>query len=302
MLRMIFKNANSAYRSPFFLLGLLVTNLISLQGCQTLVATKYDRVPKDRASQVSNNKHIFVNEGQKIPIANCQEVNENSPFLLGKYIAQLQGNLTVIQDNCLHQDQLWSDLKEELQSSHPSSSSYGLYETYRRGPLWPAIFLASLDAALKREKISLGSLNREVAEADTSTLFQNTITEEVSVQSLKFNFGPSTHCIAKLKHYQEETRQERRDRLSEKNQRIKLNASLSKGNLWAEYKQTRSGGYELLIIEKRLAEDRGEGEVREIELLCVNPQDEVKISDSYFSFSYQDTSRQITRVFAWLNN
>jgi hypothetical protein len=73
-------------------------------------------------------------------------------------------------------------------------------------------------------------------------------------------------------------------------------ARLGLGDIWAEHRRT-SRGYELLILERQLAQSQVEGEVLEVELLCVNPQEQINPHHAV-KLSAQEINRDTLRIFA----
>jgi hypothetical protein len=119
--------------------------------------------------------------------------------------------------------------------------------------------------------------------------------QRVNRQRFKFNLDGTTRCVAQLKIFRDEFVRERL--LEVRAQRgIDLSASPNSGLIWAQHRKTRQG-YELLIVEDLFSESRGEGEVLERELLCVNSYRPVSAHES-FQFAIQEIDRDTLRVYA----
>lgn len=312
MLSLKLRKSYSPRSSPFLLVLCIIFLLVGLPACISGLSRSDKQAPHQMSSDHSKNKKvIFIAEGETVQAQDCQELYPDKN-ILGKYIARVQGTKAIVQEHCLSREQTLRDLKSLLtQKNCRGISGCASYDTYRRGPLWPALFMASFNLALREEQIKLGSLKKTViddqkvveSQVESSAseikngLFTTIENQKVSVQTVKFNLSPQVRCIAKLKNFREDRFTERRDNLDQKKYHLRLSSAPSSGDIWVEYKQTATGSYELIMIEKRLVDDRGEGEVQEQEILCFHPNQPIDLLNSYFTFSYEDLNRDATRVF-----
>lgn len=305
---------NQQSHHPSFLLVFTLNSLlITLPSCLSVSPANQSSVK----STVQEELHpLYEYEGSKSVATPCKSEQDSSEFsVLDKYFAWLQGGKAVIKDQCVNDLKAEEILRQVLSSDTCSMEQCGTYDTYRRGPLWPALYLATLNTAFRENKVKVHSQSDLLNAGDGKWsishqgtkepthklkvgLFTKSEHREVYRQQTEFDLGPQTRCIAILKIYRDQLNYDRNDDLDHKQSSLTLTTPPSFGELWAEHRQSIGGDYEVLIIERRLARERGEGEVLERELLCQNSLEPVDPTQGYFRFSYRDINRDTTRVFA----
>ena len=297
----------------FYLVFTFLALLIIFPCCQL--------VPKRTQSSVKGVVHtarrpLYVHEGSKSVATLCSiQANSSGRSVLDQYFARLQGGKAVVKDHCVNDLGAETILRQVLSSDACSMEQCGIYDTYRRGPLWPALYFATLNTAFRSKKVTIHSRSN-VLNADDGKwtisqqegkelrhklkvgLFTKSEYSEVYRQQTEFDLGPQTRCVAILKIYRDQLSYDRNDQLDQDRPILELTTPPSSGELWAEHRKSMEGGYEVLIIERRLARERDEGEVLERELLCQNNREPIDPLKGYFRFSYRETNRDTTRVFA----
>jgi hypothetical protein len=300
------------------LLNLAVLSFFTMSACTTgMNQLTEEEAQVDLQKKVSRKGPVFIAEGSLIKPQDCEELYP-SAYILGKYIAKIQGGKAVLKEHCLAQDST-KELKTILREGPCTDERCSSYDTYRRGPLWPALYMASLNLALQEEQIKLGYLNKTVVDdqilhetteetteevnqdVKTAGVFTTVGHQKVSMQTVRFKLSPRVKCVAKLKNFHEDHYVERRDNLQGNVSVLRFSAAPNSGDIWVEHRQTAQGNFELLMMEKRFADDRGEGEVQEQEILCIHPNQPIDPLSSYFTFSYEEINRDTTRVYVSKN-
>jgi hypothetical protein len=269
-----------------------------------MVALRGHTSPHHLFSQPS----IYSFEGSHIQPDTCDVINDieledaeaegdfsHKGRIVAKYIARLQGSKAVISEYCLDKDLISIPKITSGHCSSPSCPTY--YDTYRRGPTYFAQFLAAAGAALPSASLKLW--NRLKSSEESASISGQRSTESleiqrVSKQTFKFKLDDKTRCVAQIKLFRDEIEQHRRQ--DSRMWGVDLSTSLSTGFIWAEHRKTEQG-YQLLIIEHRFAEDQGEGEVLERDLLCTHPYRAVR-AQGYFEFFGREISRDVFRLYA----
>ena len=306
------RTPQNRHQPSFLFFSALALSMIALccQSVHKSIESNSEIVSEER-------KPLFIHEGSKSMATRCKEDDGSTDArVLDRYFARLQGGKAIIKDQCVHDVDAENVLREVLSAETCSMEQCGIHDTYRRGPLWPALYLATINTAFREKKVTIHSQSnamnaddgqwsvsssydgKEVKQKLKVGLFTKTEQRETYRQKAEFDLGPHTRCIAILKVYRDRHDYDRTDHLSYDYSSLKLTIPPSSGELWAEHKKTVKGSYEVLIIERRLAQERGEGEVLERELLCQNHQEPINPLQGYFRFSYQDINRDVTRVFA----
>jgi hypothetical protein len=265
----------------------------------------------------SRDHPLYIHEGSRSVASICEERAAEDPSMIkvrSRYIANLQGGKAIIKDQCIRDPKDPQVLRDALSNETCPMDLCGVYDTYRRGPLWVALYLATLNIAFREAKVLIHSKQGETHENQNSYvdlggenskthsikngLFTMNEHREVHRQQAKFDLGPNTHCVTALKIYRDQRYHDRADQLDLDRPKISLTAQPSSGELWAEHRQSNRGGFEVLIIERRLSQDRGSGEVLEREVLCHNDEGPIDPLKGYFNFSFREIDRDTARVFA----
>lgn len=260
---------------------------------------------------------LYIHEGSRSVASVCEERAAEEPSMIkvrSRYIANLQGGKAVIKDQCISDPKAPQMLRDTLSKESCPMDLCGVYDTYRRGPLWVALYLATLNIAFRDANVLIHSKQGETHENQQyhtdligerskrhsikNGLFTMNEHREVHRQQANFDLGPNTHCVTALKIYRDQRYRDRADQLDLDRPKISLTAQPSSGELWAEHRQSKRGGFEVLIIERRLSQERGSGEVLEREVLCHNGQGPIDPLKGYFKFSFREINRDTARVFA----
>lgn len=252
---------------------------------------------------------LYEVEGERSAPVSCEALDDDTKRgLLTRYFAHTQGSKAVVKEHCESQE--LSPLPD-LERGPCQANQCWSHDTYRRGPTYFARFLAALEASIPRAQVEVEVLGSEVTteggqRADQTArtaissrlggLFALTEHRVVHKQRIKFRLDEHTRCVAQLKTFRDTLAKERIDK-ARTARRLDLSPRLSLGDIWAEHRRTVDG-YEVMILERHLAEGRGEGEVLEVEMLCVNPQAPVNPHHA-FHFSAQEINRDTLRVFAY---
>ena len=147
-----------------FTLGLFVVGMLlsgcfaikeSVQGAAPLPATDRDKpTKKGQPLALRGASPIFVAEGSRSAPTACEGESSAQTELLARYIAQLQGGKAVQKESCFAEGQD-QDLRTSLLRGSCSGTGCGVYDVYRRGPLWFSLFMASFNAALAQSSVKV---------------------------------------------------------------------------------------------------------------------------------------------------
>lgn len=244
---------------------------------------------------------LYIAEGQRSSPTPCAELaTPEADKVLARYFAYTRGSKAIVKEHC-ESDSLIA--LPPLEPGQCSGVGCRYYDTYRRGPTYFARILAALEAmtpsadvevnALKANTGSGGTPARKLG--DEAGLFSLNQHREVQRQRLRFALDQETRCIAQLKVFREERQRDRVDQTDEQ-KLIKMPARLGMGDIWAEHRESAQG-YELLILERQIARDRSEGELLEVELLCINPHEQINPHRALW-FGAQEVNRDTLRIFA----
>lgn len=253
--------------------------------------------------QANTSKSLFIAEGSKSPSTRCDDKSSVNTELIARYIAKLQGGKAVVKESCFAEG-YDRDLRTLLPQENCVGRDCGVYEVYRRGPLWFSLFMASFNAALSHNEVRIFYSNLEEGnESSESTvsksIFRAEDHETAQRQLVRFTMGKALRCIAHLKLYHSQVTLDRVDGLDELNRRFSFTHSPSAGELFAEHRaKVDERGYEVLIVERRLAKEHEGGEVLERELLCESDSEPINLLNEVSQFSWIDFDRDTTRVFA----
>ena len=300
----------SSLMLPLALPALGVALFFSI-GCsgarQQLSASHESQRARSRVQESAS--RLYVVEGERSAPVSCEALDDDTKLgLLTRYFAHTQGSKAIVKEHCESEE--LSPLPDLKRGSCQAAQCWS-HDTYRRGPTYFALFLAALEASIPRAQVEVEVLGSEVMagggqEAGQSTratlskrlggLFALTEHRVVHKQRIKFHLDEHTRCVAQLKTFRDTLAKERTDR-ARTVKRLDLSPRLSLGDIWAEHRRT-ADGYEVMILERHLAEGRGEGEVLEVEMLCVNPQEPINPHHA-FDFSAQEINRDTLRVFAY---
>jgi hypothetical protein len=277
---------------------------------QTPIADKHSSVSHSPNNTVKSHPTVaplFVAEGSKTKSPRCKGKQSSIGLSLqALYIAKLQGGKSIVKELCQELSP-HGVLRDLLPTGHCSSDRCGIYDAYRRGPLWFSLFMATLNDAIYRGEIRIYSAESNQEESSTTGsspltkhgLFEFTEQRRVQQQVVSYDMGPQIRCVARLKLYKDLVTQDRKDQLDDRNRRFQFTSPPSAGELWAEHRQRETGqGYEVLILERRRSETGGEGELLERELLCQSEHGPLDPLAGNYRFSIMDMNRDATRVFA----
>jgi hypothetical protein len=280
---------------------------ISAQALATLILiTSTEALPSP-----SEQDDLYAFEGTRIKPQPCDRVenfdDQFSAFdepdisdkgrLIAKYVARLQGSKAVVSEYCLDEDQLTLPLELPRGSCMNGQECPTYYDTYRRGPVYFARFLAAASAALPNASVKLHNrlkLLEEVVAEGAKKQQEHLKTERVSRQSFQFKLNRETRCITQLKLFRDEVAHQQISYLQTSG--IDLSHRLSSGFIWAEHRATKDG-YQLLITEHRFVETHHEGELLERSLLCTHPHRPVR-AEGMFKFMAREIDRETLRVYA----
>jgi hypothetical protein len=257
-------------------------------------------------SEQDTGKKIFQVEGSPSPMPHCRELGpkHQSKSSEALYIAKLQGSKSVVKEQCLNQQNFKSQLLKSSVSLDCQSASCSFYDTYRRGPLWFALYMAALNQAFNQGKIIVRSKQDQVQDLSSwrghrfeLSAREEGQTKEVYQQKVKFKLNSTTQCIAIIKVFRDQTWIDKTEGIkhlaTHKWHSILPNA----GDLWAEARPTSQGGHEVLIIERRYVSQSHQGELLERELLCTSSSPTMDILDSDYRFMTQELNRDTLRVY-----
>ena len=262
-----------------------------------------------RSLSTKTKHHLYVVEGQRSAPTSCEHLDEHEQLgLLTRYFAHTQGSKAIVKEHCESED---LPVLPELDRGTCSAQKCWSLDTYRRGPTYFARFLAVLEVMIPLAQVEIEVLgsdvmteeghdssqrDRHVFNRSLGGLFELTQHRVVHKQRLKFTLDEQTRCVAQLKTFRDAMARERTDKVRTLPS-VDLSPRLSLGDIWAEHRRT-ADGYEVLILERHLAEGRGEGEVLEVEMLCINPHNPIN-PHRRFSFTTQEINRDTLRIFAY---
>ena len=279
-----------------------------LIGCSAL---RPQPVPLAKHPLRGQAKRLYTVEGGRSTPTSCDVLDSGEQLgLLVRYFAHTQGSKAIVKEHC-ESPNLPS--LPEIEPGSCKGQNCWSHDTYRRGPTYFARFLAVLEASIPKSQVEVEVLGSEVmteggaGTSDTLAvgrrqlggLFALTEHRVVQKQRIKFYLDEDTRCVAHLKTFRDTLAKERTDQAQTK-MNIDLSPRLSLGDIWAEHRRTHDG-YEVMILERHLAEGRGEGEVLEVEMLCINPHRPVDPHHKY-SFTAQEINRDTLRIFAYPKN
>ena len=248
---------------------------------------------------------VYINEGSSSPMPLCSDFDTEHDSHLSEalYIAMLQGSKAVVKEQCLNHPDLRNDLLKANRNLNCSSESCNFYDTYRRGPLWFAYYMALMNQAFNRGEVLIKSKMDQFQDVLTSQIKNSKQVEsqesqgrEAYRQQVKFKLNADTQCIAVLKLFRD---QEWRGNTSFGRYTSKPWSSTlpNAGDLWAEARPRAQGGHEVLLIERRYVKNSGHGEMLERELLCTSPNTALTILESDYQFMAQELNRDTMRVY-----
>ena len=266
---------------------------------------EYHKVALDKSDTLRSLK-LYINEGSSSPMPLCSDLDSEHDHHLSEalYIAKLQGSKAVVKAQCLNQKNLRDALLKANHNLNCTPDHCSFYDTYRRGPLWFAYYMALMNQAFTQGEVSIRSKVDQVHNVMASQLknfkqleSQEGQGREVYRQQVKFKLNKDTNCVAFLKLYRDQEWSEKTglsDRYSSKPWSSTLPSS---GDLWAEARPRTEGGYEVLLLERRYAKNSENGEMLERELLCTSSNSAITILDSDYRFMTQEINRDTMRIY-----
>ena len=267
-----------------------------------LITTSCGGQPQQRSSEKDKSRSgpLFAFEGERLQPVDCVEVVDDAPTgeLVSRYIASIHGGQLAVKEHCVTDAH---PLVDDLAKGE-CTGGCGVYDTYRRGPLDFALYFAVMNLALRTAKIKVERLDLSVEDHGGARLtplggdpvFATTSYQEVGRQKARFSLGEGSSCIVRLKTYQDVHALDRTDQYGAMPV-IDVSSQMSSGEIWVEHRQVGSG-YEIMLIERRLAEDRGHGEVHERELLCINPKKPIDPIAGPYQFLQRELGRATLRI------
>ncbi|MAD61567.1 MAG: hypothetical protein CMH49_08700 [Myxococcales bacterium] len=296
------------YRLSIFYLFVTV---LFLSACTRFVSKpstfEPSRIQKhgDLQAKAEHRSKVYINEGSTSPMPLCSDFDSGHDSHLSEalYIAMLQGSKAVVKEQCLNHPDLRNDLLKANRKLNCSSESCNFYDTYRRGPLWFAYYMALMNQAFNRGEVLIKSKVDQFQDVLTSQIknskqveSQESLGREVYRQQVKFKLNADTQCIAVLKLFRDQEWRENKS-LGQYTSKPWSSTLPNAGDLWAEARPRSQGGYEVLLIERRYVKNTGHGEMLERELLCTSPNTALTILESDYQFMAQELNRDTMRVY-----
>ena len=261
---------------------------------------------QSRRSVQDIGKKIFQAEGSPSPMPHCRELgpkhqSKNSEAL---YIATLQGSKSVVKEQCLNQVNFKNQLIKASVPLDCQAKPCPFYDTYRRGPLWFALYMAALNQAFHQGKIIVRSKQDQIQDLSSwrghrfeLLASEEGQTKEVYQHQVKFKLNSATRCIAILKVFRDQTWVDKNKGMNHVVSSQWRSSLPNAGDLWAEARPISQGGHEVLIIERRYVSQSRHGELLERELLCTSSNPTMDILDSDYHFMTQELDRDTLRVY-----
>jgi hypothetical protein len=287
--------------------GLGIIHLMIWPGCSG--SPKSQTALPDTQMLRGAQSRLYPIEGERSSPSSCESLDDDDRLgLLTRYFAHTQGSKAIVKEHCESED---LPVLPDLERGSCQTKNCWSHDTYRRGPTYFARFLAALEASLPSAQVEVQVLGSEVmteghaqanrGKSGTHThqfggLFELAQHRVVHKQRIKFHLDEHTRCVAQFKTFRDMVAKERTDRArTVKN--IDLSPKLGLGDIWAEHRRT-TDGYEVMILERQLAQGRGEGEVLEVEMLCINPHAPIN-PHHQFDFTAREINRDTLRIFAY---
>jgi hypothetical protein len=251
-------------------------------------------------------KKVFTAEGSTSPMPHCSELGpeHQSKSSEALYIANLQGGKSVVKEQCLNQVNFKAQLLKASVPLDCQARPCPFYDTYRRGPLWFALYMAALNQAFNQGKIIVRSKQDQVQDLFSwrghsfgEVMNEKGQAKEAYQQQVKFKLNSNTQCMAILKVYRDQIWIDKNKGISNLASHQWRSTLPSGGDLWAEVRPTSRGGHEVLIIERRYVSQSHQGELLERELLCTSQSPKMDILDSDYRFMTQELDRDTLRVY-----
>jgi len=306
----LFSNARIYFFRDLPYTGLLIIITLMMSACTQVKQNDHQKVVSSKLKEPiksATNMSLYVAEVSRTIAPTCEDmVSSTGMELQALYIAKLQGGKSVVKDLCQDPSTRGS-LRKTLPIASCQGFECGTYDAYRRGPLWFSLFMATLNAALHKEKVHIYSAQNtqeKINQGSRSTssqqgVFQLEEQQRVQLQVVNYDMSSQIRCVARLKFFKDVVTQDRIDQLGDRNRRFRFTSPPNAGELWAEHRQRQSGqGYEVLILERRQSDSGGEGELLEREVLCQSDHGPLDSLNGHYKFSIKNIDRDSTRIYA----